>query len=276
MAPHPLALAGDPLGDPADDPVVDLAGDPAGERIRELRERIRGMQTTTLGEQTLPAAPALATLLPGGGLRRGAIYSVPRGMALLMALLAPVTAEGSWCAVVGMPGFGAEAAAGFGIELTRLALVPEPGEHWLTVASALADVMDLVVLRPSQRTGGSALSRLTARLRKRGATLIVLGDWPQSEATLSLGEERWTGIGDGHGRIIARNVLVTVTARTAPNPRRARLWLPDAEGRITLDPAGLAAHPVLSPSPPASARPAPAQSELPPVRLLPVRSGAAG
>ena len=44
-------------------------------------------------------------------------------------------------------------AAGLGICLERLALVPDPGPRWPAVAAALVDTVDIVVIRPSGRTG---------------------------------------------------------------------------------------------------------------------------
>ncbi|WKK71268.1 hypothetical protein Q0F99_17650 [Rathayibacter oskolensis] len=71
-------------------------------------------------------------------------------MSLAMGLLAGPSAEGAWCGVVGVPEFGAEAAAGIGIDLERLVLEPSPAEHWLTVTAALVDVLT-VILTPSAR-----------------------------------------------------------------------------------------------------------------------------
>ncbi len=186
------------------------------------------MQATKLDTRSIPTHPAFAELLPGGSLLAGASYSVENSLTLLMALLAGPSAAGSWCGVVGIPEFGIEAAAGFGIDLDRLALVPHPGEHWLTVAAALADVLTVVVVRPSKRASDGAVARLAARIRQRGATLIVLGTWPQSEAMLSLSESRWGGIGSGHGYLAERQATVTVTSRAGGRPRSGRLWLPDA------------------------------------------------
>jgi hypothetical protein len=89
--------------------------------------------------------------------------------------------------------------------------------------------MGVVVPRPPRRADDGSIARLAARLRQRDATLIVLGTWPQSEAMLSLSESDWTGIGNGHGYLSARQVTVTVTSRTHARPRSARLWLPDRE-----------------------------------------------
>lgn len=203
------------------------AGSSKADKVLELQSRIRSMQATKLESRGLPTHPAIARLLPGGGLQQGSVYSVVGSTTLLMALLAGPSAAGSWCGVVGVPEFGIEAAARFGIDLERLVLVPNPGDQWLGVTSAIADVMTVVVARPPKRASDSSVTRLAARLRQRGSTLIVLGPWPQSEAIISLSQSDWSGIGDGHGYLEARQATVTVTSSTGGRPRSARLWLPD-------------------------------------------------
>ena len=207
-----------------------------GESIRELQERIRQLQATKLDSRSLPTHPALARLLPGGALKEGATYSVDRSITLLMLLLAGPSEAGSWCGVVGIPEFGAEAAAGFGISLERLALVPQPGGQWLAVTAAIADVMTVVAVRPPRQASDGSIARLAARLRKRGATLLVLGTWPQSEAMLSITGSSWSGIGDGHGHLSARQATVTVTSRIGGRPRSARLVLPGGERQSESEP----------------------------------------
>jgi hypothetical protein len=203
-------------------------------KIEELQNRIRSMQATKLDSRLIPTHPALADLLPGGGLRQGAMYSLENSATLLLALLAGPSAAGSWCGVVGVPEFGIEAAASFGVDLDRLVLIPHPGDQWLAVTAAIADVMTVVVTKPPRRATDASLSRLSARLRQRGSTLIVLGNgttaaWPQTEAMLSLSESNWSGIGDGFGHLTARQVTVTVSTRLGGRPRSARLWLPDPQ-----------------------------------------------
>lgn len=190
------------------------------------------MQATKLPTRLLPTHPAIADLLPGGGLQQGAAYSVERSAMLLMLLLAAPSAAGTWCGVVGIPEFGVEAAQRVGVDLDRLVLVPRPGEQWLAVTAAIADVMGLVVTRPPARASESSVARLAARLRQRGTTLLVLGPWPQTEAMLSLSSSHWHGIGDGHGHLASREATVTVTHRAGGRPHSARLWLPDATERV--------------------------------------------
>jgi hypothetical protein len=210
--------------------------------IDELQQRIRLMQATKLDSKLLPTHPALADLLPGGGLKQGAMYSigssasVENSATLLLALLAGPSAAGSWCGIVGVPEFGIEAAASFGIDLNRLVLVPQPGDQWLAVTAAIADVLTVVVAKPPRQASEGNLARLAARLRQRGSTLIVVGShnaWPQSEAMLSLSQSSWSGIGDGAGHLTARQVTVTVSTRGGGRSRSARMWLPDSDGSIS-------------------------------------------
>jgi hypothetical protein len=203
---------------------------PAPDRaqVHELQSRIRQMQATKLESRLVETHPALASLLPGGSLKAGAAYSVLGSTTLVMALLAGPSAAGAWCGVLGMPDFGAEAAGRFGIDLERLVLVPHPGDQWLTVTAAIVDVLSVVVVVPPSRARDGDVARLTARLRQREATLIVVGDWPQVEATLTVSRSGWDGLGDGTGYLSSRRVTVEASARGGAGARRrAELWLPD-------------------------------------------------
>lgn len=184
------------------------------ETVAQLQARISAMQATTMGVRTLPTAAAVAPLLPGGALKAGVAYGVPDSLALAMLLLAGPSAAGGWCAVVGVPEFGIEAAAGFGVALDRLVLVPAPGEHWLAVTAQIAEVVPVVLVRPpaSGASPGEA-SRLASRLRQRGATLLVAGPWSGAEAVLQAEGGAWTGIAAGSGYLTGRRLSVRVTAR---------------------------------------------------------------
>jgi hypothetical protein len=211
------------------------AQEPADEVLR-LRSQLERVQGRRLDAPVLPVHPALASLLPGGGLRPGAAYSLPRSTSLLLALLGRPSQSGTWCGVVGVPQLGAEAAEGMGIDLSRLVLIPEPGSRWLTVTATVAEVLPVVAVRPSGRAADAEVSRLAARLRDRGAVLLVQGPWPQAEAVLEVDDPAWTGLGRGHGYLEGRAVTVTSSSRRWPRPRRQRLLLPDASGGIRMAP----------------------------------------
>lgn len=203
------------------------AGGGRVERVEELQARIRGMQATRLDSRAVPTHPALASVLPGGALREGAVVQVQGSITLLMAALAGPSRSGRWVAVAGIPEFGVEAASHFGIDLERLVLVPDPGRQWLTVAAALADVIPVVAVRPSGRLAPAEASRFAARLRQRGALLLVDGDWPGSDARLELERSEWSGLEHGHGHLAEREVVVRVTGRgEVGRGSRRRLRLP--------------------------------------------------
>ncbi|WP_246036108.1 hypothetical protein [Sinomonas susongensis] len=172
----------------------------AAEQLRELQERIHLLQGRRNREVSYPLLPAFSPLLPDG-LRAGAVYSVEAPLSVAMALLAGPSSQGHWCGVAGVPDFGAEAAKGFGISLERTVLVPDPGDRWLVTASALADVLPLLLVRPPARPGAGDASRLSSRLRERGCTLLVLGPWLQAEGVLGVEGSRWDGLGEGHGHL---------------------------------------------------------------------------
>lgn len=213
--------------------------DAQGEVLR-LRAQLERVQGRRMDASILPTHPALARLLPGGGLRAGSVYSLAPSASLLLALLARPSQQGQWCGVIGMPELGAEAAAQLGVDLGRLVLIPDPGSRWLAVASTVAEVLPVVAVRPVGRPGDAELARLAARLRDRGAVLLVQGVWPQAEASLSVSDAEWTGLGDGFGYLSRRDLTVTVHSRRSPVPHRARITLPDAAGELVAGAGDLA------------------------------------
>jgi hypothetical protein len=220
------------------DTVADGAQSP-GEVVRELQDRIRRMQRNRLDTRELPTNPALADLLPGGALAAGSVYSVIDSTSLALGMLQGPSAAGAWCAVVGMPDLGVEAAAGMGIDLERLVLVPHPGEHWLTVASALIDVVSVLLVRP-QLAGGrvritdGTASRLASRLRQREAVLVTMGDWPGASARLTVSDSSWAGLGSGFGHLTGRQATVSsVSPRWQGREKSRRLWLPGPDQTVS-------------------------------------------
>lgn len=194
----------------------------------DLQERINQMQASRLDSKRLPTVPALARILPGGGLQSGGSYSVRNSAVLAMALLAGPSAQGAWCGVVGLPEFSVEAAQEFGINLDRLILIPAPGSQWLTVTAALVDVVSVILTRAPEHLAPSDTARLKARLRQRGAALITLGSWQQSDSTLGVAESAWEGLGSGTGHLRARRMKITAT-HPSGRPRHAYLWLADLQ-----------------------------------------------
>lgn len=224
----------------------------AGEVLR-LRREISRMQRRRSEHTLLPLAPSLAALLPEEGLQTGTSYTVSPSPSLVLALLSAASQKGHWCAVIGMPTLGVEAATAFGIDLSRLILVPHPGERWLAATSALAEVIPLIVVNPQSRARDADVSRLSARLRDRGCTLLVTESpatadrWPQSEGSIRLHDPRWHGLGAGWGLLSDCTVTVTATTRHSPRPSSVRVQLPGDHGTIEAAATELTALPSLAP-----------------------------
>jgi hypothetical protein len=198
--------------------------------LDRLRERMRRMEgglggPGDMARPELESLPGLSQVLR---LRAGGSYQV-EGASLALALLAGPSRGGAWCAVVGMPDFGVEAAAELGVVLERTILVPEAGDSWLEATAALVDVATVVLVRPTDRVPEGIAAKMSARLRKRGAALVSLGPWPRAEAAARIVSPRWTGLGRGEGHLRSREVTVEVRRGAAP-PRRTTLLFPGPDG----------------------------------------------
>ncbi|MFD9591973.1 hypothetical protein ACFWA9_04340 [Kitasatospora sp. NPDC059973] len=109
----------------------------AGRAFAERAERLAGLMDATSPETrarqdqatVLPVLEPLRRLLPHGGLAKGTVTEAT-DVSLLLALAAgPATADRyAWTAAVGLPDLGWAAAAGYGLDLTRVVLADSPGD----------------------------------------------------------------------------------------------------------------------------------------------------
>lgn len=218
-------------------------GEPSARRTALTRVAERARPVTLAREQCLPVLDPLVPLLPEGGLRRGAVVGVEGvgATSLLLALLAGPSAAGSWAALVGLPQVGLAAAAELGVMLDQVAVVADPPTSgWAATVAALVDAFDVVALAPPSPRPQQA-RRLAARARERGSVLVVArgrhrwGEGP--DVRLAVVDHEWQGLGSGHGHLRSRRLTVAATGRReAARPRRASLWLTDADGRVTVAP----------------------------------------
>lgn len=182
-----------------------------------------------------PVHPSLAEVLPGG-LRRGSSMSVAGSLSLLLAVLGGASGEGAWCALVGMPPISAEAAVEYGVDLSRLPVIVDPGKRWATMVGALLDTVDVVVARPPARLAAGDVQRLTARARSRDAVLIAYLSgaaisWPAADLRLDARGSVWEGADEGSGRLASRRLVIAAEGRgKAARPRTAGLHLPASGG----------------------------------------------
>jgi len=177
---------------------LDLRRLDRAEQVEHLRRRIAAVTGGTgaprrgaaaspaalpASERLLPLPETLAERLPVA-LPRGAVAVVSGARSLQLAVVAGVTAAGGYAAIVGQPDAGLLAAVEMGADLSRLAVIPDPGADPVEVASVLMDGMDLVLLGLGGRSVPPGRARvLAARARQKGCTLLVTGGQWQGAST---------------------------------------------------------------------------------------------
>src|SRR3984957_33768 len=155
-------------------------------------------------ETRLPVPQLLANVLPDA-LPRGTVAVLSGARSLPLSMVAAVTAAGGTAALVGQPDIGLLAAVEMGADLSRLAVIPDPGTDPVEVAAVLMDGMDLVVLALGGRSVPLTRARaVVARAHQKGCTLLVTdGDWQGASIRLQArvcGYETTAGT-PGFGRI---------------------------------------------------------------------------
>ena len=208
-----------------------LAGHPENrsEQLRQLRHQMAAISGKVgprwhgrdRPDEVLPASESLLTVpdslagLLGHGLPKGSVAVLSGARSPVVGLTAAVSGAGGHVAVVGLPDFGLLAAAEMGADLSRLAVIPDPGADPVEVAAVLMDGMDLVVLGLAGRRVPPTRARaVVARARQRGCTMVVTGgEWPGASMRIAarvLGYEftgEFTGGANG-GRISAVRIAV--------------------------------------------------------------------
>ncbi len=184
------------------------------EQLESLRRQMAVLsgQVVARADDLLPESESqlalpqwLADSLPVP-LPRGTVAVCSGARSLLLSMVAAVTAAGGNAAIVGQPDIGLLATAEMGADLSRLAVIPDPGIDPVEVAAVLIDGMDLVVLGLGGRRVSQTRARaVVARARHKGCTLLVTdGDWhgaPTRLAARVCGYEITAGSRPGFGRI---------------------------------------------------------------------------
>src|SRR5215218_8775649 len=136
-------------------------------------------------ESLLPLPESLTEALPTT-LPKGTVAVLSGARSLPLSMVAAVTAAGGHAAIVGQPDVGLLAAVEMGADLSRLAVIPDPGADPVEVAAVLMDGMDLVVLGLGGRSVTAGRARaVVARARQKGCTLLVTdGEWQGASARL--------------------------------------------------------------------------------------------
>lgn len=191
-------------------------------------------------DRLVPVDEPFASMLPDGGLQRGRVVGCDGAAAFstAVALVAGAVRAGSWMLLLGASGIGLEAIAELGIPLHRVVAVDvEAGPAaWAERAAVAADGFEVILAVPP--AGAERVERrIRQRLQARGAVLVSVGATARRfgcDVTLTTSSPRWVGVGQGHGRLIARQVDVVVAGRRVPRPVHRSLWLPGPDGRVSL------------------------------------------
>jgi hypothetical protein len=136
--------------------------------------------------ERLAVPPALEQVLPGAGLIRGQVLALEGARSLLLSLIAQVSADGGHVAVIGQPQLCLLAAVEMGADLSRIAVIPDPGPDPVEIAAVLLDGLDLVVVGLGGISVPPSRSRVVmARARSKGAVLVVTdGTWSGAHVKL--------------------------------------------------------------------------------------------
>lgn len=182
------------------------------EQLEQLRRQMASVSGKVgAGRRSAPVAAAPETIAQPddsllevsdlGVLPRGTVAVVSGARSLELKIVAAVTAEGGHVAIIGQPDVGLLAAVEMGADLSRIAVIPEPGADPVEVAAVLMDGMDLVVLGLGGRSVPPSRARaVVARARQRGCTLLVTdGIWQGASTRLEAAVSGFDIAGPGDG-----------------------------------------------------------------------------
>ncbi|RDH76086.1 hypothetical protein DVS77_23735 [Mycolicibacterium moriokaense] len=195
---------------------LDRPGNTRAEQVEHLRSKMAAISgkvgTGRRGQvpsndvlpesESLLALPESLTEMLPTTLPRGTVAVLSGARSLSLSMVAAVTAAGGHAAIVGQPDVGLLAAVEMGADLSRLAVIPEPGADPVEVAAVLMDGMDLVLLGLGGRTVPATRARaVVARARQKGCTLLVTGgDWQGASARLEARVSGYDMAGGSGGR----------------------------------------------------------------------------
>jgi hypothetical protein len=173
-------------------------------------------------ERTMPVSDELVGLFAEGGLVRGRTVACqgPAATSTALALVAAAVTAGAWMAVVDLPTIGLDAASELGVPLERIVAVGTGGDpaRWVEVVAAAADGFDVLLVRVPSELSAAGSRKLAVRLRQRDVVTIVLGDpgAMSCDGVLHTDAPQWAGLGDGHGHLRERRVVVQASGRRLP------------------------------------------------------------
>lgn len=198
--------------------VSDQRQENRAEQLKQLRQKIAAMsgKGTAYAEDPVPVSPALVP--------HGTVAVLSGARSLLLRMVAAATADGGNVAIVGQPDIGLLAAVEMGADMSRIAVIPDPGNDPVEVAAVLIDGMDLVVLGLGGRRVTRTRTRgVVARARQKGCTVLVTdGDWEGASTRLEArvcGYELAAGSYPGFGRISGVRLQISRRGRAIDRVR---------------------------------------------------------
>lgn len=190
----------------------DLSGLDRLGQIDELRARMQAVTGVVPEKQSAPEEDdALDVGLPLCIPRR-AVTEISDCPALVVDLLAKVTAAGGHVGIVGWPQLSLAAIE----HLDKVIAVPDPGPDPLGITSVLVEGLDLVVHHSAVELNLSPVRArpLTGRLRGGEAALLLVGlHAPSPALRIDARVSTYRGIGRGTGRISGMDIDVSMTAK---------------------------------------------------------------
>ncbi len=184
-------------------------------RLAAARAALNAVEARMGADRKATAEPrfalddVLTQVLPRG-LVRGQVVAVEGSTSLMLALASQASREGAWVAIVSMPHVGIMAASRRGIDLERVALIPQPGAQAAAIMGACIDGMDVVLVGEHVALSHADRRRIGARARERGSIIVATGSWPGAHVSLQVVSHQWRGAGAGDGRLREREVCVRV------------------------------------------------------------------
>ncbi len=209
---------------------VPLSEDPhRRQRQRNLLHQVvRGLPPPSGMTERLPLDGEVAGLFGEGGLPLGSTVVVrgQQGQGLLtlaLAVLARMSRETGYLGIVNLARVGLLSASELGVDLARLIVIARPVPQVARVASILLEGCTAVLLGDERHLEGADAERLQRRARERAAVLFVLDPndrarrWREvPDVTLTVTHSRTRGLGDGAGRLLARELSITTHHRRRP------------------------------------------------------------
>lgn len=222
-----IESGGAPMASASSATVLESA--PAGKGALQRKEAQSKELRRENSVRVAPVPAWLAEHLPDGGVARGQATQISDCPAVLVDVLAHLTAQGMCVAVVDYPRLAIAAVAAAGGDVERLVLVPDSTPHTAAVLGTLVEGMDVVLFaaggqlgkQGGRSSGGSVTPTFArpveARLRKSECALLVCGKaWPQARMHVELQVCGVLGLSRGSGRIRAVEVAGRVWGKAQP------------------------------------------------------------